>query len=219
VALQARMPVLVFSLEMSTQEVTSRLLCAEARVDSRRVRTGQLTDDDWKKLSRAVGNLGQAGDRVFIDDNPAVTVTEIRAKARRLTAEHGRFGLIVVDYLQLMSGSRRHENRNHEVAEISRGLKVLARELDVPVIALSQLNRGVESRNDKRPTLADLRDSGSVEQDADVVAFIYRDALYDREKADDGSTELIVAKHRNGPVGVVHLTFIPRLARFESAAL
>lgn len=209
-------PTLLFSLEMSHLELTQRLLCAASSVDSRRIRTGQLTDGDWSRISAGVGKLGEA--QLWIDDNPNLTVMEIRAKARRLRSEVGSLGLVVVDYLQLMSGSRRVESRNLEVSEISRGLKVLARELDCPVVALSQLSRGVESRVDKRPTLADLRDSGAVEQDADVVAFIYRDALYDREKVDDGSTELIIAKHRNGPTGVVHLTFIPRFARFESAA-
>ncbi len=143
---------------------------------------------------------------------------ELRAKARRLKSQLGDLGLIVVDYLQLMSGRASAENRQVEVAEISRGLKILARELETPVIALSQLSRGVEARQDKRPTLADLRESGSIEQDSDVVMFIYRDALYDREKADDGDTELIVAKHRNGPIGTVHLTFLPRFAKFEDGA-
>lgn len=209
-------PTVMFSLEMSHMEITQRMLCSAASVDSRRIRTGQLTDQDWSRISTGVSKLGES--QLWVDDNPNLTVTEIRAKARRLRAETGSLGLVIVDYLQLMSGSRRVESRNLEVSEISRGLKVLARELDCPVVALSQLSRGVESRVDKRPTLADLRDSGAVEQDADVVAFIYRDALYDREKVDDGSTELIVAKHRNGPTGVVHLTFIPRYARFESAA-
>ena len=215
-AMQAKKSVLMFSLEMSHVELTQRLLCSEARVDSRRIRTGQLTDDDWKRISRAVGRLGDA--ELWIDDNPNLTIMELRAKARRLKSQLGDLGLIVVDYLQLMSGRASAENRQVEVAEISRGLKILARELETPVIALSQLSRGVEARQDKRPTLADLRESGSIEQDSDVVMFIYRDALYDREKADDGDTELIVAKHRNGPIGTVHLTFLPRFAKFEDGA-
>ncbi len=215
-AMQARKAVLLFSLEMSHVELTQRLLCSEARVDSRRIRTGQLTDEDWKRISRAVGRLGEA--ELWIDDNPNLSIMELRAKARRLKSQLGDLGLIVVDYLQLMSGRTSAESRQVEVAEISRGLKILARELDTPVVALSQLSRGVEARQDKRPTLADLRESGSLEQDSDVVMFIYRDALYDREKADDGDTELIVAKHRNGPIGTVHLTFLPRFARFEDGA-
>jgi replicative DNA helicase len=215
-SMQSRKSVLLFSLEMSHVELTQRLLCSEARVDSRRIRTGQLTDDDWKRISRAVGRLGEAD--LWIDDNPNLTIMELRAKARRLKSQIGDLGLIVVDYLQLMSGRTSAENRQVEVAEISRGLKILARELETPVVALSQLSRGVEARQDKRPNLADLRESGSIEQDSDVVMFIYRDALYDREKADDGDTELIVAKHRNGPTGTVHLTFLPRFAKFEDGA-
>jgi replicative DNA helicase len=215
-AMQARKSVLLFSLEMSHVELTQRLLCSEARVDSRRIRTGQLTDEDWKRISRAVGRLGEA--ELWIDDNPNLSIMELRAKARRLKSQLGDLGLIVVDYLQLMTGRDSAESRQVEVAEISRGLKILARELETPVVALSQLSRGVEARQDKRPNLADLRESGSLEQDSDVVMFIYRDALYDREKADDGDTELIVAKHRNGPTGTVHLTFLPRFARFEDGA-
>jgi replicative DNA helicase len=215
-AMKAKKPVLMFSLEMSHVELTQRLLCSEAGVDSKRIRTGNLTDDDWKRISRAVGRLGEA--ELWIDDNPNLTIMELRAKARRLKSQLGDLGLIVIDYLQLMSGRQSAENRQVEVSEISRGLKILARELETPVIALSQLSRGVEARQDKRPTLADLRESGSLEQDADVVMFIYRDALYDREKADDGETELIVAKHRNGPIGTAHLTFLARFARFEDGA-
>lgn len=215
-ALDRQLPTLVFSLEMSHMEIASRVLCARSSVDSRKIRTGQLNDVEWKKISRAVGVL--AGAPLWVDDNPATSVLEIRAKARRLQAEVGRLGLIVVDYLQLIAGRGRAENRQLEVAEISRGLKVLARELDVPVVALCQLSRAVEARNDKRPTLADLRDSGAIEQDSDVVMFIYRQALYDRDSTDDGATELIVAKHRQGPTSTVHLTFMPRFARFESGA-
>jgi replicative DNA helicase len=220
VATVAKMPVLLFSLEMSEREITQRLLCMVAEVDSKKIRTGQLNDDDWKRISRAVGILGEAP--IWVVDNASITVMEMRAIARREQARNGtQFGAIVIDYFQLMSGSPRrggYENRQVEVAEISRGTKVLARDMDCPVVALSQLSRGVEARADKRPTLADLRESGAIEQDSDVVAFIYRKAMYDRDGVDDGDTELIVAKHRNGPTGTVHLTFMPRFAKFEEQA-
>ena len=214
-ALEAHTPVLVFSLEMSHRELTQRLLCSEARVDATRMRNGRLHDSDWPKISHAVGRLAEA--ELFIDDNPHLTVMEIRAKARRLKSRHG-LGLIVIDYLQLMSGRSNAENRQVEVSEISRGLKILARELEVPVIALSQLSRGLESRADKRPVLADLRESGSLEQDADVVIFIYRDEVYNRDSPDRGTAEIIVSKHRNGPVGVTSLAFLDHYTRFANMA-
>src|SRR5690606_29624068 len=170
-ALEAQRPVLMFSLEMSAEELSQRILCAEARVDASRARTGRLDGDDWKRISKAIGRLGEA--TIWIDDNPSVTVMEIRAKARRLKSQVGDLGLIVIDYLQLMQGRSNAENRQVEVSELSRGLKILARELQVPVVALSQLSRNLEMRADKRPMLADLRESGSLEQDADVVMFIY----------------------------------------------
>jgi replicative DNA helicase len=215
-ALHANKSVLVFSLEMSHLELTQRLLCAEARVDAGRLRTGRLQEPDWPKISHAVGRLGEAN--IFIDDNPHLTVMEIRAKARRLKSRHGELGLIVVDYLQLMTGRPDAENRQVEVSEISRGLKILARELECPVVALSQLSRGLETRADKRPMLADLRESGSLEQDADVVLFIYRDEIYNPESADRGTAEIIVAKHRNGPTGSVHLAFVDRYTVFANMA-
>jgi len=215
-ALHAHRPVLVFSLEMSHLELTQRLLCAEARVDATRLRTGKLQEPDWPKISHAVGRLGEAD--IFIDDNPHLTVTEIRAKARRLKSRQGDLGLVVVDYLQLMTGRTSAENRQVEVSEISRGLKILARELECPVIALSQLSRGLEQRADKRPMLADLRESGSLEQDADVVLFLYRDEMYNAESADRGSAEVIVAKHRNGPTGSVQLAFVDRYTLFANMA-
>jgi replicative DNA helicase len=216
-AVHARVPVLLFSLEMSHLELTQRMLCAEAQVDATRMRNGRLLESDWPKISTAIGRLGDAP--IYIDDNPNLTVMEIRAKARRLKAREG-LGLVVVDYLQLMSGhaKSRAENRQVEVSEISRGLKVLARELDIPVIALSQLSRNLEMRQDKRPVLADLRESGSIEQDADVVLFIYRDEIYNPESADRGSAEILVAKHRNGPTGVERLAFVDRYTRFASMA-
>jgi replicative DNA helicase len=215
-AMEAQVPVLFFSLEMSHSEVTQRLLCSEARVDSTRVRNGKLLESDWPKISHAIGRLGEAP--LYIDDNPNLTVMEIRAKARRLRSRLGNLGLIVVDYLQLMSGRHSAENRQVEVSEISRGLKILARELEVPVVALSQLSRGLEMRSDKRPVLADLRESGSLEQDADVVMFLYRDEVYNSESADRGTAEIIISKHRNGPTGVTHLAFLDHYTRFANMA-
>jgi len=216
-AVHARVPVLLFSLEMSHLELTQRMLCSEAGVDATRMRNGHLLESDWPRISNAIGRLGDAP--IFIDDNPNVTVMDIRAKSRRLKARSG-LGLVVVDYLQLMSGHGRSraENRQVEVSEISRGLKVLARELDIPVVALSQLSRNLEMRQDKRPVLADLRESGSIEQDADVVLFIYRDEVYNPDSPERGSAEIITSKHRNGPTGVTHLAFVDRYTRFDEQA-
>jgi replicative DNA helicase len=217
-AMEARVPTLVFSLEMGSDELTSRLLVSEARVDAGRMRNGRLSDADWPKISQAVARLGDAP--LFIDDNPNTTVMEIRAKARRLKARHGDLGLIIVDYLQLMQGHVGHssENRQLEVTAISRGLKILARELEVPVVALSQLSRQLEARADKRPVLADLRESGALEQDADVVVFLYRDEMYNPDSPDRGTAEVIVAKHRNGPTGKLQLAFIDHYTRFANMA-
>jgi len=209
----ARVPVLVFSLEMGHAELTQRILSSEARVDSTKLRNGRLTEADWTKLGRAVGRLEVP---LYLDDNPRVTVMEIRAKARRLKAREG-LGLIVIDYLQLMSGSAT-ENRQLEVSEISRGLKILARELSIPIVALSQLSRNLESRADKRPMLADLRESGSLEQDADVVMFLYRDEVYNPESPDKGSAEIIISKHRSGPIGMKRLAYLGAYTRFENMA-
>jgi replicative DNA helicase len=214
-AIERRLPVLFFSLEMSHLELTQRLLCSEARVDSSRMRNGKLHESDWPKVVNAIGKLGEAP--LFIDDNANLTVMEIRAKARRLKSREG-LGLIVVDYLQLMSGHGPAENRQVEVSEISRGLKILARELAVPVVALSQLSRNLEARADKRPVLADLRESGSLEQDADVVLFIYRDEVYNKDSADKGAAEIIIAKHRNGPTGMTQLAFLDHFTRFANMA-
>jgi replicative DNA helicase len=223
VAVQLRKPVALFSLEMSKAEITQRIMCSVANVDASRLRNGQLSNDDWSKVTGAVDTLMDAP--LYIDDSGMVTAMEIRAKSRRLAAKAGGIGLVVVDYIQLMSAAGSAENRVQEVSQISRALKVLGRDLNVPVLALSQLSRGVEQRQDKRPILSDLRESGSIEQDADVVAFIYRDAYYRRNE--DGSealapddpdrdkTEIIVAKHRNGPVGTVTLRFQPRYTRFR----
>jgi replicative DNA helicase len=201
---------------MSQLELSQRLLCSESRVDSKNVRDGKLSESDWKKISHGVGRLAEAP--IWIDDNPNTTVMEIRAKARRLKSRVGDLGLIIVDYLQLMTGRGSAENRQVEVSEMSRGLKILARELEVPVVALSQLSRTLEARQDKRPMLADLRESGSIEQDADVVMFIYRDEVYHPETSDLGTAEIIVAKHRNGPTGVVRLAFLPHYTRFANMA-
>jgi replicative DNA helicase len=208
-------PVLVFSLEMGHAELTQRILSSEAKVDSTKLRTGKLSESDWSKIGLAVGRLEVP---LFLDDNPQVTVMEIRAKARRIKAQHGGLALIMIDYLQLMSGNGNSENRQLEVSEISRNLKVLARELEVPIVALSQLSRGLEARADKRPMLADLRESGSLEQDADVVMFLYRDEVYNPESPDKGSAEVIVSKHRSGPIGTKRLVFLGQYTRFDNAA-
>ena len=214
-ALHERRPVVFFSMEMGYLELTQRILSAVAGINSRLLRTGRIPEADWSRISAAVGRLAEAP--LFIDDNPHLTVMDMRAKCRRLKAQHGDLGLVVVDYLQLMStGHRRAENRQVEVSELSRGLKVLARDLDVPVIALSQLNRSLEYRADKRPMLADLRESGALEQDADIVAFIYRDDTYNPDSSEKGIAEVIVAKHRNGPTAKVRLAFVEHLTKFAS---
>lgn len=211
----------IFSLEMSTQQLIMRLLCAEARVDAHAVRTGRLPEDDWKRLSLGAGRLAKAN--LFIDDSASLGILELRAKARRLKAEHN-VGMIIVDYLQLMQGPRSAENREKEISAISRSLKALAKELDIPVLALSQLSRAVEGRTDKRPILSDLRESGAIEQDADVVAFVHRPEMYldpNSDKAGEvqGKAEIIVGKQRNGPIDDVTLAFVHRYARFENLAL
>ena len=216
VAKNTHKPVLVFSLEMGHAELTQRILSSEAEVESQKLRTGRLQEPDWTKIGRAINRIDNIP--LYLDDNPRVTVMEIRAKARRLKSRFGGIGLIMIDYLQLMSGGSNAENRQLEVSEISRGLKILARELDVPIIALSQLSRTLESRADKRPMLADLRESGSLEQDADVVMFLYRDEVYNRDSPDKASAELIIAKHRSGPTGVARLVFRGQYTKFGNAA-
>lgn len=205
----------IFSLEMSAEQLVQRVLSMETGVDSHRLRLGQIDDNEWDRISRAFGRLSEAP--IYVDDSAAGSIMDIRSKSRRLQAEQG-LDLIIVDYLQLMSG-RRTENRVQEISEISRGLKGLARELNVPVVALSQLSRAVESRADHRPMLSDLRESGSIEQDADIVLFIYREDKYDDESERKGIAEIIVAKHRNGPVGSVNLRFFDRTARFADLEL
>jgi replicative DNA helicase len=215
-AIESNRPVLVFSLEMGQLELTQRMLCSEARVDSKKLRNGSLNETDWSKIAHATGRLASAP--IWIDDNPTVTISEIRSKARRLKSRAGDLGLIVIDYLQLMSGRSSAENRQVEVSEISRGLKILAREMQCPVIALSQLSRQLEMRADKRPMLADLRESGSIEQDADVVMFIYRDDVYNLDSPDRGTAEILVSKHRNGPTGMVRLAFLDHYTKFANMA-
>ena len=214
------MTVGIFSLEMSKEQLFLRMLTGEARIDAHRLRGGFLGDRDWGKLSQAIGTLSEA--KIFIDDSPGIGVLEMRAKCRRLAAEHG-LHMVIVDYIQLMQGRGRFENRTLEVASISRSLKGLAKELRVPVVVLSQLSRAPESRSDHRPQLSDLRESGALEQDADVVVFIYREDMYaDRSQAPSemqGVAELIIAKQRNGPTGIVRLAFIREFTRFENLAV
>ncbi len=215
IALQHRVPVAVFSLEMSREQLVQRVLCAEAMVDQQKVRSGYLSEGDWARLTQAAARLAKAP--LYIDDSALLSVRQVRAKARRLQAEKG-LGLVVIDYLQLMQASRRAENRQQEITEISRSLKGLAKDLNVPVLALAQLSRQVESRLDKRPIMSDLRDSGSIEQDADVVMFIYRDEYYRPDTEKKGIAEIIVAKQRNGPTGVVELAFLKEFTRFMNLA-
>ena len=211
-ALRANVPVAIFSLEMSKDQLVNRMLCSEAMVDSNKVRTGKLDEEDWTKLAEAIGPLSEAG--VYIDDTPAISVMEIRTKCRKLKMEKN-IGLVVIDYLQLISGSnKRNGSREQEISEISRSLKVLAKELNVPVIALSQLSRAVEQRDDHRPMLSDLRESGAIEQDADIVMFLYRDDYYNKESAEKDIAEVIIAKQRGGSTGTVKLYWMGNYTKF-----
>jgi replicative DNA helicase len=214
-ALVNKVGVGIFSLEMSHEQLVMRLLCSVGRIDSQRIRTGKLLPDDWPKLTRAVGMLENAP--IYIDDTPAIDVLEMRAKVRRLATQHN-IGMILVDYLQLMRGRSSSENRTQEISEISRALKAMAKELKIPVLALSQLNRGLESRTDKRPMMSDLRESGAIEQDADVICFIYRDEVYNKsaDNPDKGIAEIIIGKQRNGPTGTFKLTFLKEFTLFEN---
>ncbi len=212
-ALRNQSSVAIFSMEMPARSLTMRMLSSMGRIDQQRVRTGKLTDDDWPRLTSAVSMLSEAN--LFIDDSAALSPTELRARARRLKREHG-LSLIIVDYLQLMKISGTAENRATEISEISRSLKALAKELGVPVIALSQLNRSLEQRTDKRPVMSDLRESGAIEQDADLIVFIYRDEVYNEDSPDQGTAEIIVSKQRNGPIFKTRLTFLGQFTRFEN---
>jgi len=217
VAVEENIPTAIFSLEMAKEQLSMRLLCSEARIDSNRVRSGFFSQEDWVQLTNACGVLSEAP--IYIDDSPDITAMTIRAKARRMKMDKG-LGLVIIDYLQLMKSRAFLERRDLEISEISRSLKSLAKELNIPVVALSQLNRRLEERSDKRPQLSDLRESGALEQDADIVAFIYRDELYNKapDNPHRGKAELIIAKQRNGPVGVVHMAFLDTYTRFESLA-
>jgi replicative DNA helicase len=214
VAIKSRSPVLIFSMEMPGEAIVMRLLSSLCRIDQLRIRTGKLADEDWPRISSTVSMLSDAP--LFIDDTPGLSPAEMRARARRLAKEHGQLGMIMVDYLQLMQVPGNSENRTAEISEISRSLKGLAKELKVPVVALSQLNRGLEQRADKRPVMSDLRESGAIEQDADVIAFIYRDEVYNENSPDKGTAEIIIAKQRNGPIGKLRLTFMGQYTCFEN---
>ena len=212
-AIKQGLPVAVFSMEMPGEQLAMRMMSSLGRIDQHKLRTGKLDDDDWPRLTNAVGLLAETP--FFIDDTPALTPTELRARARRLKREHD-LGLIVIDYLQLMQVPGNKENRATEISEISRSLKALAKELHVPVVALSQLNRSLEQRPNKRPVMSDLRESGAIEQDADVIVFIYRDEVYNEDSPDKGIAEIIIGKQRNGPIGTVRLTFLGQYTRFEN---
>jgi replicative DNA helicase len=217
VAINQGLPVAVFSMEMGASQLVMRMLCSVGRIDQQKVRTGRLGDDDWMRLMSTMQKMQDA--QLFIDETPGLNPLELRARARRLARQYGQMGLIVIDYLQLMSGSSSNgENRATEISEISRSLKALAKELKCPVIALSQLNRSLETRPDKRPIMSDLRESGAIEQDADVILFIYRDEVYDADSKDKGYAEIIIGKQRNGPIGKVKLTFLGQNTRFDNAA-
>jgi replicative DNA helicase len=214
VALEAGLPVAVFSMEMGASQLATRMLCSIGRIDSNRLRTGRLNDDDWSRLTGAIGRMQDMP--MFIDETPALSVIDLRGRARRLARQQGRLGLVVIDYLQLMSGGGGNENRATEISEMTRSLKSLAKELNCPVIALSQLNRSLEQRPNKRPVMSDLRESGGIEQDADVILFIYRDEVYNPDSPEKGTAEVIIGKQRNGPIGTVRLTFAGQFTRFEN---
>ena len=206
--------VAIFSLEMSKEQLVNRLFSLESKVDSQKIRTGSLEDEDWAKLIEGAGVIGNS--RLIIDDTPGISISELRSKCRKFKLEQG-LDIIIIDYLQLMSGSGKSDSRQQEISDISRALKGVARELNVPVVALSQLSRAVEKRDDKRPMLSDLRESGAIEQDADVVMFIYRDDYYNKDTENKNMAEIIIAKQRNGPIGTVNLVWMPEYTRFVNA--
>jgi len=216
-AINAKVPIAFFSLEMSKEQIVTRLLSAEAKVDQTRLRTGRLTDQDWSRLTRAAGMLSDA--RIYVDDTPSISVLELKGKSRRLKSELGGLGLIVVDYLQIMGSPRTYQSRENAISDISRGLKALAKELEVPVLALSQLNRNVDLRQDKRPMLADLRESGAIEQDADLIIFIHRDPEEIMPSNNPSPAEFIIGKNRNGPRGTVKVAWVGQYASFENLAM
>lgn len=216
VAMKCDKPALIFSMEMPAEQLAMRMLASLGRIELQKIRTGQLGDGDWPKLSSAIGMMSSR--KLYIDDAGALTPVDVRARARRLAREHGELGMIMIDYLQLMRCPGSGEHRAAEISEISRSLKALARELNVPVIALSQLNRSLEQRTDRRPMMSDLRESGAIEQDADLIVFIYRDEVYNKESPDKGTAEIIIGKQRNGPIGTVRLTFLGQYSKFENFA-
>ncbi|CCE24117.1 Replicative DNA helicase [Methylotuvimicrobium alcaliphilum 20Z] len=216
VAIKGDKPVAVFSMEMPGDSLAMRMMSSLGRIDQHKIRTGKLDDDEWPRLTSAINLLAET--KLFIDDTPALTPTEVRSRARRLMREHGQLGLIVLDYLQLMQSPASGDNRVQQISDISRGLKALAKELNVPVIALSQLNRNLEQRPNKRPVMSDLRESGGIEQDADVIVFVYRDEVYNPDSPEKGVAEIIIGKQRNGPIGTVRLTFLGQYTRFENFA-
>jgi replicative DNA helicase len=216
VAIDSGLPVAVFSMEMGGTQLAMRMLGSVGRLDQHRLRTGRLNDEDWPRLTHAIQKMNDA--QVFIDETPALNAIELRARARRLSRQCGKLGLIIIDYLQLMSATSAGENRATEISEISRSLKGLAKELNCPVIALSQLNRSLEQRPNKRPVMSDLRESGAIEQDADVILFIYRDEVYNPDSQDKGTAEIIIGKQRNGPIGTVRLTFLGQYTKFDNYA-
>ncbi|SHE23259.1 replicative DNA helicase [methanotrophic endosymbiont of Bathymodiolus puteoserpentis (Logatchev)] len=216
VAIASGKPVAIFSMEMPGDSLAMRMMSSLGRIDQNKVRTGKLDDDEWPRLTSAINLLAET--KLFIDDSPGLTPNEVRSRARRLTRDYGQLGLIVLDYLQLMQSPASGDNRVAQISDISRGLKTLAKELNVPVVALSQLNRNLEQRPNKRPVMSDLRESGSIEQDADVIMFVYRDEVYNEDSPDKGLAELIIGKQRNGPIGTVRLTFLGKYTRFENCA-
>jgi replicative DNA helicase len=216
VAIDLKLPVVVFSMEMGASQLAMRMIGSVGRLDQHKLRTGRLAPDDWERLSTALGRLSEAP--MLIDETPALNAIEVRSRARRLQKQYGQLGLVIVDYLQLMQAQSAGENRATEISEISRSLKALAKELKVPVVALSQLNRSLEQRPNKRPVMSDLRESGAIEQDADVILFIYRDEVYNEDSPDKGTAEIIIGKQRNGPIGTVRLTFLGEHTRFENMA-
>ena len=216
VAIDLKLPVVVFSMEMGASQLAMRMIGSVGRLDQHKLRTGRLAPDDWERLSTALGRLSEAP--MLIDETPALNAIEVRSRARRLQKQYGQLGLVILDYIQLMQAQSAGENRATEISEISRSLKALAKELKVPVIALSQLNRSLEQRPNKRPVMSDLRESGAIEQDADVILFIYRDEVYNEDSPDKGTAEIIIGKQRNGPIGTVRLTFLGEHTRFENLA-
>ncbi len=215
-AIKGSVPVLIFSMEMPAESLVMRMLSSLGSIDQHKVRTGKLKDDDWPRITAAIEMLSET--KLYVDDTPALSPGEVRSRARRLAREHGQLGLIVVDYLQLMHVPGSKENRSTEISEISRSLKAMAKELSVPIVALSQLNRSLEARTDKRPVMSDLRESGAIEQDSDLIVFIYRDEVYNEDSPSKGQAEIIIAKHRNGPIGKIHLTFRGQYTRFDNFA-